>query len=220
MLGSEAVALMKRRLGFRRNLDTECLFELREAQKRAESISRTQPWFLMQENATITTVANVATVALPDNFIKETDTGTSQIRYTPIGSSDSLIGVRMLTKVDITNALPYYTESDGDILVGGPRSYVLENGFIRFFPTPDAAYTFYWNYHAKDEQIELGEENLWLQHLSDYLIGDAGVRLAMDIRNAQAAQTFTAMYNEGQKQLIAGNVEREWSGRDFYMGSN
>lgn len=218
MIGSEAVNLMKRRLGFRRNLDAECLFELREAQKRAESESRTQPWFLIQENATITTVAQTATVDLPEDFIKEPDDITSQIRYNPI-YGNSLVGVRFLTKVDATDAIPYYTKSDGDLIVGGPRSYILGKTQLNFFPTPDAAYTLYWNYHAKDDIIQLDTENEWLKHAPDYLIGDAGVRLAGDIRNQNAISLFTAMFNEGQKQIIAGNVEREWAGRELRMGS-
>lgn len=218
MLGSEAVDLMKRRLGFRRNLDTECLFELREAQKRCESVSRTQPWFLIQENATITTVAQTATVDLPDDFIKEPDDITSLIRYNPI-YGNSLVGVRFLTKADSTDVVPYYTDSTGTLIVGGPRSYILGKTQLNFFPTPDAAYTLYWNYHAKDDVIELTEENQWLKYLPDYVIGEAGVRLARDIRNAEAVSAFTSMFNDGQRALIAGNVERELAGRELRMGS-
>jgi len=218
MLGSEAVDLMKRRLGFRRNLDAECLFELREAQKRAEDVSRTQPWFLLQHNATIVTTADVATVALPDDFIKETDTSTSLLRYTPL-LDDSLIPVKTLTKADSPELVAYYTETGGTVLTGGPRSYVLEKTQFRFYPTPDDVYTLYWDYHAKDDPIALDEENEWLKYASDYIIGDAGIRLARDIRNADAAATFLQMFNEGQKQVIAGTVERELAGRELRMGS-
>src|SRR5690606_38942974 len=125
---------------------------------------------------------------------------------------------RFLEKADERQLRAYYESSSSAVLQGGPRAYTLLPTRLRIYPLPNAVYSLLWDYYAKDVPLTGNITNLWLTHNPDILLGLAGQRLSRRYRDAEAERTFTGLFNDGQRQLISDNIEREWANRDYVMG--
>lgn len=208
MLRSEAILRIQDGLGFRTDLVDKIISRLKEEQ-RSQEMGRTLPWFLIEEDATLTLAAAANTVALPANFLRPLD--IEPMRYTVSGSTTP----RYVTRKDFDKAISAYGSSDA----AGPQVYALRTNSLYFFPTAAEEYTLTWSYYKHDVVLDTEIENLWLEHAPEVLIGGAGTRIALDARDKDAISIFSEMYKAASSSLFRETVAREEAAQKRRKGS-
>jgi hypothetical protein len=218
MLGSLAVAEIKRYMGFRTDLDDDALELLQLGQDHLEHnwISRPLPWFLLSERATTSTVTDEERVQVPSAFIEEyEDDGLWFI--------DENGGEHLLTKYDADDLRKLQQERTSYNTVEPstperPISYAITGDYWRLFPAPTGVYTLSQMYYQKDATIALDEENRWLKYAPYVLIGWAGERLASAARDGDALGVFGPMKSAAIAALDVQTRERKLTNRRMAMG--
>lgn len=207
MLRSAAVTIIRRKLGFRTDLEDEIVSALQQAQRLFEK-GRTLPWFLRQEDQTLTITSGSGEISLPTGFIREcedegphyTDTDTNAVTF--------------LEKISLNVGLATFADADD----GKPLAYTLRNTTIKVYPDRDTSYTAYWSYFEAADVLTSDIENAWLQYAPDALIGRAGMLIAEDLPNKEAHGAFSQMYSEGWSAAFAETILREESNRKMTVG--
>lgn len=206
---ADARSRIQRGLGFRSDLSDEINDAILEAQDELEGRA-TLPWFLIEEDATMATVADTATIALPTDFIRETED--------PFRFTDSDGEARVIEKREFEAAQRAYpgatTESDY------PFVYALRLNTFHFFPTPDAAYTITYSYYKKATQLTSDINNVWLANVPNLIVGRAGLILARDLRDPDAVGIFTRMADKWQDWLAREIANREVANFPQQLGAN
>lgn len=222
-----AVAQIQQGLGWRSDKATQIVAALQFAQTEREKPGMTLPWFLVAEDQSLSVLTGITAVTLPTGFIKERESKQGNLRY----RASSTTRTWWLEKMDeqVANRTFFGSWSDQDdedrsadtaLSPGLPRAYVLRKATIKIYPTPDANYTLTWDFYKAADMLALGStENSWLMYAPWVLIGDAGMKMAADLRDKDALATFQAIVQKAQSTLIADVIEREQAGRSFSMGS-
>ena len=200
MTRDEAVTRIQEGLGFRNDKAETIKKRLEEARIALET-GKTLPWFLIQEDQPLALAQGSNVIALPTGFIRPVSDEEQALRYTSIYSDFPRI-IPWKTFRDAQNA---YADRDP----GAPLVAVLRNTSIYVFPAADVAYTLTWSYYKHSDALNAGDvdDHPWLTTAPDALVGEAGFRMAVDARDAEAAQVFDKMRLEGRTQLIAEGVE-------------
>ena len=185
-----AVLRIQEGLGFRRDREATTIRRLQEAQRELER-GKSLPKFMLIEDEAIALAAQANEVALPARFLRRSD---QLIRYTP---QYSTYPKRLPWKDYDTAALAYQSYNPG-----GPIVVSMRAESLYFFPTADRAYTLSWSYYQKAVTLEDNTTNAWLEHAPEWLIGEAGLRMAKDTRNPTAIQLFTDMRNAGMSAWL------------------
>jgi len=209
MTRDEAVAIIQEKLSFRTGNASSIIARMQEAQRNREK-GRTLPWFLLSEDQTLSGTADVASVSLPSDFLRESEDEVP--RYV---DSDGDY-VRELEKGSFNQLTEVWKDSDQTT----PFAYALRKSTIYVFPTPTAAWTLKWSYYAKADVLTSDIENDWLEHAPDIIIADAGLLMAADLHDNEAVQKFTATLIRAEQALMGEIVEREIGGRTLLMGGN
>ena len=218
MTRTQAVARILEEIGFRAagsSLDTTIISRLQEAQRELES-GKTLPLFLLQENQTLSLVLGAHTVALPSGFIREEP--DNLIHYFPT-NSDVPIWLERRLYIDAEMA----QITNDDETAQAPQVYVILKDTIDFITNADANYTLYWSYYKRAATLTTDIENEWLGNLqggAEWLIGEAGYRLAKSLRDQSAIQSFDDMRKTGRAALLGEIIAREESGGPYAMGMN
>lgn len=205
-------------LGFRpagNPLESKIILRLQEAQRDLES-GKTLPRFLLQEDQPLTLLSGASTVALPENFIRESD--ETRIRFTPSGTDVPVFLVRRYFMDAVQALLSDETEE-----ATFPRLYVIRNTVIDFITEADQTYTLSWDYYQRADVLLTNIENVWLSDLSggaEWLIGEAGRRIALDLENAGAVTRFTEMRQMGRAACFGEIVAAELASGPLEMGAN
>jgi hypothetical protein len=209
-----AVIRIRRGLSFRStDRNDEIIDALKEAQRELEG-AKTLPWFMIEEDATLSLLADASTVSIPDGFIKEVE--DEGIRYT-----DDDGDVHFLTKKPFDEAKTFYARATSTEIAQGPVAYSLRKSTIYFWPSPvTSAFTFTWSYFKAATLLTTNVENVWLANVPDLLIGRAGMIIAHDLRDVDAKTGFTDMYKFWRAWLDARIAEREDAGMPRAMGRN
>lgn len=210
MTRDEAVSLMKKLLGFRRNLDDECVTALKAAQTTLEA-GPTKPWFLLTERATIATRSGEQRVRVPDTMLVEAD--NLHLYYIPDDTEEAPV---KLTK----NAYDTLREAYGEEEPGDPETYALVGNYFMIFPEPDDDYTLEMRVFAQDEVLDSNIENKWLKYVPYALIGKAGILVASMVRDKDALASFTQMEREGRMILMANDIERDLNNQELQIGGS
>lgn len=202
---------MKRGLGFRRNLDDECVSALQEAQRLLEE-GRTLPDFLKVEDEAFAVPMGTGEVALPAGFIREVD--DEGLRFV----GDTPNDVRFLPKDRFDVLTQTFVDDD---TAEAPSAYKIRKATVAFFPySRDRDYTLYWSYYKNSVSLATDvADNEWLNNAPEALIGKAGVILAMDLRDPDSVVLFQRMHDEAWKGSIAAGFLREEANRPLRMGS-
>ena len=208
MTRTEAVARVAEGVGFRTDLDARIISYLQEAQRDLER-GKTLPRFLLLEDQTLSLASGAQNVTLPTGFLREDDNALP--RYTPTGATVPYI----VKKRGMNEAIEAY----GGATASGPKIYVLRNSTLRFYPTSDRAYTLTWNYYKAAVTLNNDVENLWLANAPEWLIGEAGVRLAQSLRDQDAAAIFDVIRTAGRAATFADDIARDLAGPPISMGS-
>lgn len=209
MLCDAAVALIQQGLSFRSDLVSAIVASLVEAQLEQER-GKTLPWWLVQEDQTLSLSAGVGSVALPSGFLREVEDEE------PYRSDTATGGVVHIRKVPFDEAKAVYSTYENS----NPIVYAIRKTTLEFFPTPAEAMNVTWSYYKADDAPTLGAENVWLANAPYVLIGRAGEIIAEDAKDGQALVKFQRMYARWKPVLEAQIAERAAAAQYFTLGGD
>jgi hypothetical protein len=218
---SAAVARINQGIGFRaagNALEANIILMLQEAQRDLER-GKTLPKFLLQESQSLSLASGAHTVALPTGFLRDSD--ENPIHFFPSDSTRP----RYLTRYGYrtaSEATDLIQENDPEqaAQTGAPARYAIRKATIDFITNADQAYTLYWDYYKADDLLTTNIENGWLENAAEWLIGEAGWRLAMDLGNVDATVKFDQMRKAGNRACIGDLIAAEISSGPLRMGAN
>lgn len=209
-LRSEAITRIQRGLGFRSDQSDAIVSSLKEAQRHLER-GKSLPWFLVQENVTLTFLTGSADVSLPTGFLREKEGESVYLIDTTTGAPV------FLEKVSFDEGSEIYTDDDATSM--RPQAYTVRKASIRSWPVGrDTSYHAFWSYYKAADELSSDIQNAWLEHAPEVLIGRAGIILARDLRNKSAVELFTEMYVEAWKGVFAQGIDREDVGDPIRVG--
>jgi hypothetical protein len=212
MLRSVAVARIQDQLGFMTGQSDKVIARLQEAQRDLEN-GKTLPKFLLQENQALTLTAGESTVVLPALFLRPDD--NNKLHYI-IAGEDKPTYIEWERDFNLAFEL-YYTTTPSAPVVAHLRNLVID--FIR---PADATYTIGWSYYKRGDPLTTDVENEWLEETRgapEWLIGEAGWRLAKDKRDKDAIASFDQMRTQGRAACFGEILARDDSTGPIYMGS-
>lgn len=210
MTRDEMVSRMKIILGFKTGtaFDADLATQLQSCQVELEQEAEL-PDFLKASYTGLVTVADVKTVAVPADFIREFDDDQLFVRNTDneetpvVADQEGFLRIR-------------YPITDDPAT---PKGYAIVNNEFRFYPTPDAVYTIQGTYYAKDTTLSSGSStNKWSVLLPEILIGKAGFIIASGLRDQNAMQHFAGMLGRATQKLNERNTANEAAGSKPVMG--
>lgn len=208
MTRDEAVSIIQQQLGFRTDLQTEIITNLKLAQTMLEA-GPTRPWFLVSEQQFITLTPNEQRLVVPSSMLTEID--QARLVYIPDDSDEDAVD---LTKEDYDQLSRDYAEVEN----GPPEAYALLGSYFRIFPTPDDDYTIKIIVFSPDVVLTSNVENGWLKHVPYALIGKAGAQIASAIRDNVALAVFQGWEREGRLALQGKDVARDVANRVLQVG--
>lgn len=215
MLRDSAIALMKQGLGFRDDLDTECVNAMLQAQRLVEE-GHTLPDFLKQEDAALVFPAGSAEIALPTGFIREVD--DEGPHYT---DPTSLQRVEMEKFTNLRLLELTFPEDENEV-AGRPRAYIIRKATIKVFPERDVEYNAVWSYYKAADLLDTNIENAWLASAPDILIGRAGMLMTEDIGTDEGMmrrhEKFKKLYSEAWAGLFSKDILKQEANAPLYMG--
>lgn len=217
MLGSEAVTRVNNAIGFRaagHSLEGVIAARFGEAQDDLE-MGKTLPKFLLQEDQTLSLTAGNHTVPIPTGFARADD--ERPISYVITGQSRPTF---LQQKRIYKDAIDAYSGSD--FTTTGFKVYVIRNSVIDFIINAPSTTTFTWNYYKYADAFTLNAENQWLAHKSAkwWLVGEAGYRVALDIRDQIAMKLFDDMRQRARAATFGDILAREDESGPLVMGAN
>jgi hypothetical protein len=208
MLRDEAVVRVQDGLAFRKDRETEIVKRMQEVQRDLER-GKTLPSFLKTSD-TESLLAGAQSYTLPTDFLRITN---DRIQIDPDGTTDprywrrlSWASLETISKVEPT-------------VTGSPRYVVLNKsaGLIYFDVYLATPQQIYFQYYRKADLLTSNIENLWLEHAPELIIGDAGRRIAADMRNQTAVQLFSTMYNECRATWFKEAIQDEQDEEGFLV---
>lgn len=207
---TQAVERIAVGLGFRSGLDSHIILRLQEAQRDLEK-GKTLPRFLIQQDAVLSLTAGLHELALPTGFLRVVDDQrphfTSDVSDTPV----------FLTRKYYDDALVAQIRTDDEAVA--PSVYVLRNATIDFITTADTAYSITWSYYKAAATLDADVENAWLANAPEWLIGEAGGRMAMDLRDKSAVEIFANLERRGRAAIFGEELAQELADGPLVMGS-
>lgn len=215
MIRSDAVTRINEGLGFRaagNALESAIVLRLQEAQRDLER-GKTLPKFLLQEDQTLTLTSGAHTAAKPTGFLRESD--ENRLHYFVSGSDQPIFLARRF----YDDALLAQLNQD-DVLPKAPSVYVLRQQTVDFITTANATYTLRWDYYKAADLLTTDIENLWLANAPEWLIGEAGLRIARSTRNATAVELFNEMRTAARAAWFADDLASELASGPLQMGGN
>lgn len=215
MTRDEAVGFIQEQLGFRSDLATRIIANLKFAQQTLEK-GPTKPWFLVTEDAYIRTISGDDRVPVPSDFLQETDQAV--LHYIPDNVSVTDPEVDLKKDDYDTLRTNFKDTTTGSTQTGPPKAYCLMGDYFRIFPTPDDDYLLRQIYYAPDTTLDSNIENNWLKHFPLLLAGRAGLLFSTALRDSSATGTFSQWVAEGMGMLLRQTYDREFANRDMQVG--
>lgn len=221
MTRTEAIARINQGLGFRSAglpLESNIILMLQEAQRNLER-GKTLPKFLLVEDFALSLLVGTHTVAKPTGFLRESD--ETKIRFYPLNSTKPRFLDRRFL-IDALQANSHVTAENPEApeQPAGPSVYVIRQSVIDFIVTADTNYTLYLDYYKAGTVLTTDAENIWLANAPEWLIGEAGVRIARDLRDGEAVATFTEMRQMARAAIFAEDITAETASGPLQMGAN
>lgn len=218
MTRTEAVQRLNEAVGFRLSgHDKEDVFirRLQEAQRDLES-GKTLPRFLLQEDQQITLPAGQHQLPLPDGYLRDDD--DNRLHFTspdtnmpiylkPMRYSDAVIAVTQQQRPDQPR-----------LQTIAPSVYVIRQSSVDFITMADTDYILIWNYYKADQVLTSDIENAWLLNAPEWLIGEAGERIARNLRDADALADFQEMKTKARAAVFGDILADEDAMGPLVMG--
>lgn len=205
---SAAVIRVQRILAFKTTLSSEIIDALQDTQVELER-DPFLPWFLISEVTSASTVDGEERVALPTGFIREYEDDALWY-FDGTAAVDEQWSELVKDDIQFLRGL-----HPGE---GKPQAYALDELYFRIFPTPDDAYTLKTIFYKADTTLSTDVENAWLQYAHELMIGEAGLKLAVPLRDREAEVRFERMASRGRNRLITETEARAGEGRRYVMG--
>lgn len=222
MLRDAAVARINEGLGFRptgHSLTDAIISRLIEAQRDLEH-GKTLPRFLLQEDQDLVITAGANAVALPDRFLRIDDDNLPH--FTQPGGLTPIF----FQKMNYSDAVKRLAFGFG----GQPLAFmtmrnppfVIRKSTIDFIVPAQATITLKWNYYKGAMTLESNTENFWLNDENgapEWLIGEAGYRIAQSTRDKDAMTIFDDMRQRARAACFGDLLQEDESGGPFVMGA-
>jgi hypothetical protein len=210
MIGDQAVARIQQGLGFMNRQASVILSRLQEAQKDFEK-GKTLPKFLLQEDQTLTLLTGTSSVNLPAGFLRVDDDALPHY----IDATN-----QTATFISIVRSFTEALRSNYDPDSNAPRVAVIRKSKIDFINEVSSTYTLTWNYYKADDVISGASENQWLANATDWIIGEAGYRMASDVHNVEAMAKFDRLRTQGRAAVFADIIASEEQSGPIMMGED
>lgn len=207
MTRDEVVSLVQQGLGFRSDLTTEIITQLRYQQEEVLEKQATLPWFLLTEFANINTVVGEERIPVPSDFLQEYEEGSLWFVDPALAEEDQWKPLAKGLLEDIKTAE-----------TGPPKCYALTKDYFRVFPVSDEAYQLQQIYYARAAELTTNIENVWLEHAADWLMNLVGTHMAEDLSNQDATLTFQQRMLVGQKRVMDETEARKHANQRYIMG--
>lgn len=208
-----AVTRIQDGLGFRTDLSSKIVLRLQEAQRKFEK-GKTLPWFLKDWN-TLTLTISTSSISYPATLIREVE----KERFYYIDDDDKIV---RLIKKGLEAAQDAYPDTATSPAVA-PLVYASDDANSRwnFYPAPaDATYTIYALLYVGGDVLTTNVENVWLLNAPELLIGEAGFRMAQDLRDGDAMTTFKALRDDAWDAIFRETIAREDANRLSHLGED
>lgn len=209
MLRDLAVTRIADGLGFRTDLTDKIILRMQEAQRDLQN-GKTLPWFLIEYFYQEDVDAGTATIPLPQSFLRLYEDHSPH--YTAAGDTTPTF---LRAATSYRDMLAAY-ESDEE----GPQAYIIENSVIRLHPAPSSNIELIYSFYFAPTVLTQNVENEWLEHAPEWLIGEAGIRMAQDLRDKDAVTIFTNMRNAARDAAYRETILREVQTGAGSMGQN
>lgn len=221
MTRTEAIQRINDGIGFRPTgnpLEPTIIKRLQEAQRDLEH-GKTLPKFLVQEDQPLVLLPDTHTIALPTGFLRDVD--ETGIRFYTPGKQTPRFLKRVYYK-DGIQASAFVSEHDPSepIQRRAPQFYVIRRTNIDFITVANVTYNLVWDYYKAATVLNTDDENEWLKYAPEWLIGEAGLRLARSLGNQQAQTEFEAVRTAGRASVFADDITNELSSGPLAMGGN
>lgn len=211
LTGAQAVARIQEGLDFANRQASVIEARLNEAQRDLEQ-GKTLPRFLLQESQTLTLLSGTSAVALPTGFLRFFDDELPHFIDSTTERPKFISIVRSYAE-----ALNANFSEESEV----PKVAVLRNTVLDFINEVSQTYTLTWSYYkAADPVVNDGSTNAWLINAPNWLVGEAGYRIAKNIRDAQAAQDFAEMAQKGRAACFGEIIASEEAAGGVSMGEN
>lgn len=216
MLRDVAVARIQDGLGFANRQTDKIILRLQEAQRELEK-GKTLPRFLLQESQVLVLNAGDYTVALPTGFLRMQDSAPLHFQVNSLATSSFL---RVTTDYKLALEASTATADEDANGPGRPSIALLRATTINFLVQADQEYRFIWDYYKAADILDSNIENAWLQNAPEWLIGEAGWRMAMDVRDKDAVVVFDNLRKTGRAAIFGEIIAYEDSTGPLVMGAN
>ena len=167
------------------------------------------PWFLLEEVSSASTVVDEERVAVPSDFLRETEEDALYIFDSTLDADKQWT---LLIKEDLTFLRKTYPGT------GTPGFYALVGAYYRLFPTPDAVKTLKHIYYKTDAVLTTNVENQWLKYFPNLIIGRAGMDVASDIGAEKKIPVFAHILARAEDLYMRSTEDREHTNRRYVMG--
>ena len=222
MTRTEAVQRINDAIGFRslgNPLEATIIRRLQEAQRDLEK-GKTLPRFLIQEDQPLVLNTGEHTTPLPAGFLRDVD--ETGIRFYIAPNSTRVRFLKRVYYKDGIQASAFVSEHDPSepIQRRAPQFYVIRKTAIDFITVANTTYNFLWDYYKAADLLTTDIENAWLRFAPEWLIGEAGLRLARSLGNQQAQTEFDAVRTAGRAASFGEDLADELSSGPLQMGGN
>lgn len=209
MTYEQVVNLILVRMGNRRDLRASAEAELVDVQENViEKETQFRPWFLLAEDfETLPVTAALNYAELPAAFLAPAKDG---FMYTLLSNGN--LSNTPMRRVDYNEGIVWARTEDGDnIEANEPTRYSLVGSRIYVWPFLEADTDVYIRYYAKQATINAAtaETHPILAGASDWLLNEAGSRVAEAAQHEGALKLFQARAQAARRRVEAETYERE-----------
>lgn len=231
MNGNDFITVLRSRLGNRNSTDLPSATIIIEAEMVRKTILEKapfRPWFLKNEDTTISTVLNQEWVALPTGFLAfDPEDEWSGVAYQD--PNDVTVDPWVPLNIDDFNTLKaYYKDgvANDDVtssgLRGAPEQAALVGTRLYMRPIPDAVYPLRFRFYKTDVAMQdAAQENLWLEHASDWLLGEVGYIFASQyLQDNELAPVFSGMRDVARRRVYFETIARQEANKSRQQGDD
>lgn len=197
-----AISRIQEGLGFAVRQETVIISRLKEAQRELER-GKTLPKFLLQEDETLVLAIGDSTAPLPARFLRIDD---SFVPY--FISPDTDLPVYLRVVGSYTDARQANISDEAET----PTVMVIREATIDFINPVSAVTTVFWQYYKAATVLDADAENEWLEETQgapEWLIGEAGYRMAKNLRDKDATADFDDMRKTARASCLAEIIADE-----------
>lgn len=203
MTKAQFVSAVKRRLGFRTDLDTEIIAESVIAQQRLGRVAP-YPWFLLQPYDDLVDEQN-------DLTLHESYIAFAYEPYSIFFTDSPQYRLKLIPMSDMKNDLETVTTT----VAARPQFVAVAGLNLSFNAVPDQPYSLRIYAYLDDLDLDSyadGASNLWLKYAGELLVLETTRRIAVDSRDAELAGFLAGEAAQARAELNTETFAKNESG--------